>query len=222
MPSPKRKTSRTAKPRATGTKRPTKRATAKPAPAEEPKVEQEPAPTEPEAPPAEPPAEEEQPETAADSEASDESEEPKVEQDTGDEAQPADVEMVELGGVQGRLTLVPFAVVLSLLDDQFMDRVERQRTLPSTLELQERVRATEGRCAPIILTNSEKDGFAFFDGVATVAAAINLSLETVAVVIIEAGDAGAVQSHLVRMLHAARPEPSEDDEHLWRVIAHIG
>jgi hypothetical protein len=133
---------------------------------------------------------------------------------------PADVETVDLGGAEGRLTLVPVDLVLSLLDDGFKDRIERQRTLPSTLELHERVRATEGRCAPIIFTQEDPgDEPSFFDGAATLAAAINLSLERVAVVIIDAGDAGAVQSHQVRMLHAAKPAPSEDDELMWRVIA---
>jgi hypothetical protein len=38
---------------------------------------------------------------------------------------------------------------------RFQARIERQRTLPSVLELQERVHATEGRCAPIIVTRME-------------------------------------------------------------------
>lgn len=133
-------------------------------------------------------------------------------------------EEVQLGPVTGRVLMSTVADVLSLLDDEYRNRIERQRALPSVLELQERVRASEGRCAPIILTRQDDGGEAaprstFFHGVDTLAAAINISLERVAVVMIAPGDAGAVQSYLVQQLHQAKPTPSEDDDLMWRVNA---
>lgn len=231
MPSRKR-TAKTAKPRATRTPKPkapvaapTEAEAVQAAPsAEAGPAEQQPAPTEPESPEAETPAEEEAPAETPDPEADEKPEEPEAPTVDGGEAQPAELEMVELGGVKGRLGFVPVERVLSLLDDEYRNRIERQRALPSVLELQERVRASEGRCAPIIVTGDEGSGeeasaIAFFHGADTLAAAINISLERVAVVMIAPGDAGAVQSFLVQQLHQAKPTPSEDDDLMWRVNA---
>ena len=103
---------------------------------------------------------------------------------------------VRLGRVEGALHRVPLEVVQMLVAESG-SRIETLRTSPSIADLQARMRATEGRCAPIVFTMAEGDDHPrLFAGVEAIAAAINLALPTVYVITIASGDAGAAQQHL--------------------------
>lgn len=132
--------------------------------------------------------------------------------------EPVGVETVRIGAVEGRLNRVPIGAVLSLLGEDAQAHVDHLRSKPATLELQERFRATEGRCAPIVVTQIGDEPPVFFHGFLQLAAARNLGLEVVPVVIIAPGDTGAVQSQLAHQLISKPEEP--DDDLIWRVTAH--
>lgn len=152
-------------------------------------------------------------------------------------AEPVGSEEVDLGAVTGRRTIVPVEAVLSALDDGFRSRLDRQRELPATLQLQARVLANEGRCAPIVFTEedvpSQQDPnyqgapssfskVALLDGADTLAAMMNLGRDSIPVIIIRLEDAGAAQSFLVhKRVESTEPENSEDDEMIRRVNATV-
>lgn len=132
---------------------------------------------------------------------------------------PAAPERVRLGQALGLLHRVSLGVVLDLFGDDLKARVATLRTSQATLDQQERVRATEGRCAPVIFTAGGKgEAATLFAGAETVAAAINVGLDSVFVITVAAGDAGEAQTHLASQARA-KPKGPDDDELLWRVNA---
>lgn len=129
-------------------------------------------------------------------------------------------ERVRLGVVEGTLFRVPVGVVEALLGQPTLDRIAVVRGHPSSafLELQKRMRATNGCCAPAIFTAAGEEAPVIFDGVDAIAAAMELGLTHISVVTVEPGDAGAVQSYLAQRRSAA-PVETEDDL-IIRVHAH--
>jgi hypothetical protein len=126
---------------------------------------------------------------------------------------------VLLGRTRGVLHRVPRGVVQTILGASTMQRVETLRVSSSIVDLQKRMRASDGRCAPMIFTaeGGEGDVPVVFSGLDAFAAAINLALPLVSVVTIKPGDAGAMQSWLVQQ----RTKPAEqEDDLLHRVHAH--
>jgi hypothetical protein len=89
---------------------------------------------------------------------------------------------------------------------------------PKLSRLVERVRATDGCCAPIFFTG-EKMGeeIQFFAGLETLGAAIHLGMEQIAVVIVPPEVARASQGPIAAMLAAANAATgSQDDDMVYR------
>lgn len=90
-------------------------------------------------------------------------------------------------------------------------RIATLQSSPTIADLQVRMRASEGRCAPIFFTMAEHDERPYlFAGIEAVAAAINLDLPVLSVVTIASEDAGAAQQHLARKANG-RPASSQED-----------
>lgn len=139
-------------------------------------------------------------------------------QDEGDKpeadapAPTATSQEVRLGHITCVQNRVPTEVVQELLADR-AERVGILRSSPTIADLQERLRASEGRCAPIFFTMDETDEEPkLISGIETLAAALNLGLSAVSVVMIPAGDAGAAQAILASQ--NARPQSAETDDDL--------
>lgn len=115
-----------------------------------------------------------------------------------DEAAPSDAPIrVRLGQVEGLLHRVPIGDVQAQFPN-FADRIETLQGSPSIANLQQRMLATEGRCAPIVITaNHEERIVAPLAGIESVAAALNIGLSHVFVVMIDAEDADQAQRHCV-------------------------
>lgn len=124
-------------------------------------------------------------------------------------------EKIRLGHVDGVLHRVPLEVVQSILGQPALERVELLRSGGSTDGLQKRMRATDGRCAPMIFTSDDPEKPpVLFSGLETLAAAIALGQREVSVVTIATHDAEAIQSWL------SRPEIKDakhEDDVLQRV-----
>lgn len=126
---------------------------------------------------------------------------------------------IMFSGVDALLSMVPVNEVLDLLADQ-AGRVSLLQGSSEARRLARRVRATEGRCAPIFLTkldiNDEKEAPKLFDGLLTLAAALNLDMERIAVVTLPSGDAYSLQAHCVAMMNASlsREEDFGEDDQL--------
>lgn len=117
---------------------------------------------------------------------------------------------VRLGRVEGALHRVPLEVVQMLVAESG-SRIATLQSSPSIADLQNRMRVSEGRCAPIFFTMAEGDERPYLlAGIEAVAAAINLDLATLSVVTIDAGDAGAAQQHLATKANG-RPASSQED-----------
>jgi hypothetical protein len=132
---------------------------------------------------------------------------------------PAAPAIVQMGAVQGRLMMLPTGDVQSLLSDELKVRLDVVREHPSTLELQERVRATEGRCAPIYFTIEPHRPPKFFAGIEQLAAALGAGVAEVPVIVIPSEDAGALQSYLAQKANS-KPAETEEDDLYMRVLAH--
>ena len=113
-------------------------------------------------------------------------------------AAPSDAPVkVRLGQVEGLLHRIPISDVQAQFPN-FVDRIAALQGSPSIANLQQRMLATEGRCAPIIVTiNREAKVLAPLAGIESVAAALNIGLSHVFVIMIDAGDADTAQRHCV-------------------------
>jgi hypothetical protein len=130
----------------------------------------------------------------------------------------ADPERVTIGQTEGLQYRLPVEVVRAILGEGAEERVDVLRTSTSIAALQKRMRASDGRCTPMIFTSDHPDTVpALFAGLEIMAAALNLGLSHVSVITIRTEDAGAVQSHVAHML-ITKPKESEDDL-IWRVHA---
>lgn len=136
-------------------------------------------------------------------------------------ATPSDDKVVMIGHLEGVQRLIPIDVLEELLADQ-ASRVALLRGSDEVRRLQKRVGATEGRCAPIFLTKKnledKSEQPALFDGLFTLAAALNLDMPHVAVVILPSTNVSEVQSQIAAMPRAnmQAPEVEEGDELFYR------
>jgi hypothetical protein len=135
-------------------------------------------------------------------------------------ASSASPNLVRLGHVEGVLHRVAVEVVQLILEE-FQGRIDALRASAGVLALHQRVRETEGRCAPIVCTieaNSARPHL--FAGLDHFAAALNVELTHVYVITVRADDAGAVQSYLV---HRSKAAPVETEDDLVRqVLSYYG
>jgi hypothetical protein len=128
---------------------------------------------------------------------------------------------VTLGSVECTLRRMPLAMVQKALIKIHQDRVELMRTDRSIRDLQDRMRASDGRCAPVVFTYDPEDKTippSMFAGIDNIAAAINVGLEEVSVLLVANADAAAVQSYLI-VKGREKPASAEED-FLQRVQSH--
>lgn len=139
----------------------------------------------------------------------------------GKGAEPDGDKNVMIGHVKGVQRMVSVSVVEELLADQ-ASRVALLRGSDETRRLQRRVRATDGRCAPIFLTRvnieDAEEEPKLFDGLYTLAAAINLDMEEVAVVMLPSGSVNEVQGQIAAMMRSnlSQPEVEEGEELFYK------
>jgi hypothetical protein len=132
---------------------------------------------------------------------------------------PGGSEVVTYGDVEGVQTLLLVADVEVLLAD-WQGRIASLRGSDEVRQLQARVSATDGRCAPIFFTQAPgEDVVHLFDGLRTFAAALDAGLERIAVVILPADKVGEVQGIIAVIGQAAlkRAELESEDDLIYRV-----
>lgn len=118
---------------------------------------------------------------------------------------------VRLGQAIGLLHRMPLEDVLAYTKD-FVDKIDALTSSAPVQALQPRMRATEGRCAPIYFvadTNGEPEHL--FHGAEALSAAIALGLQKVSVITIPLEDAGAAQSYLATQAGALSNTSADDD-----------
>jgi hypothetical protein len=121
---------------------------------------------------------------------------PNLPDDLAGKASSADPERVQLGGVYGTLTTMPTGDVHDRLHI-LHERIEALRGSASIADLEKRMRASDGRCAPVYLTiDDDGEILGCLAGVDVLAAAMNMDAENVSVILIAQGDADAAQPHL--------------------------
>lgn len=128
-------------------------------------------------------------------------------------AKSGDVKEVMLGAAPATLLRMPSAVVWSALSDTHQARINILRTDRSISDLQDRMRSTDGRCAPVIFTYNPEDKTvppALFSGIESVAAALNLELPELSVLLVANADASNAQGYLNAM-QRNKPTSGEDD-----------
>lgn len=134
-----------------------------------------------------------------------------VDPDPEPQHSPAASNGIRLGHVEGVLHRVPVSAVQSILADS-QDRIEVLKTSAQVLALHSRVRATEGRCAPIIFSMEEgAERPHILAGLEAFAAALNVELSHVYVITVAAEDAGGVQSFLAHQANNKPADGSEED-----------
>ncbi|WP_420136747.1 hypothetical protein [Sphingomonas sp.] len=140
-------------------------------------------------------------------------------QTAGAAVSPESDNLVRLGHVEGVLHRIPISLVLDLAASS----LERIRSLQGSLavrDLNDKVLATEGRCAPVIFAMSEDGKTPYlFSGIETIAAAMNVELDHLVVLVIAAADAGAAQSYLAQVPHN-KPTPQSDDDLVRQVLSY--
>lgn len=122
-------------------------------------------------------------------------------------------ESVMMGMVPAKLLRMPLETVKKALIDDHVKRVEVVRTDRSIRDLQDRMRSTDGRCAPVIFTYDPEDKTkppALFAGIESVAAAMNLELPDISVLLVANADASNAQGYITAKLRE-RPTSNEDD-----------
>lgn len=126
----------------------------------------------------------------------------------------AEAETVQLGSVTGRIQKVAVGIVQRLLGLELRKRVGVLQGQPSIESVRERMRATDGRATPVIFAagSAENEPPTLISGVEAVAAALDLGIKQIFVILIPGGEVGAAQSHIVAMAQKPQqPEDSEDD-----------
>lgn len=112
----------------------------------------------------------------------------------------AEPETVQVGDVSCVALRVPIGDVLGLLGQSVLDRVDALKGMASTSALAERMRASDGRCAPVYMTYEEGSAPTFNHGAEAVSAAIGLGDNDIFVVLVPSEEAETLQDHLV-MVH---------------------
>lgn len=133
-------------------------------------------------------------------------------------SKPDKPQRVEFGGVEGTLLLMLVADVHVLLAD-WQGRLDPLLESEEVRRMRKRVRATDGRCAPIFFTNTpDSDDLSLVDGLRTMACALTLGLERVAVVILPSDRVGDAQGAIANIGAAAiaKSDSDEEDEELVR------
>lgn len=145
----------------------------------------------------------------------------KPKTDANKAEKPNDDREIQIGHLTGVQRMIPVNVLEGLLVNQ-ATRIALLRGSDDVRRLQKRVSATDGRCAPVFLTKVSMDDKEeepkLFDGLLTIAAALNLDMKKVAVVILPSNDIHLVQSQIAAMPRAnmSAPEVAEGDELFYR------
>jgi hypothetical protein len=147
--------------------------------------------------------------------------EPVVEQ-PGPQTEPvatiAVPERVQVGPIEGTLLRISPEDVLGLLGQPALDRIAFLRGNGAISDLAARMRASEGRCAPVYFTVDEEGGGApaIFDGYEALAAALNAGMEQISMICVRHRDGDYLQGYLASQL--AKP-PTDEDDLLYAVMA---
>ncbi|AYJ85773.1 hypothetical protein D3Y57_07040 [Sphingomonas paeninsulae] len=106
---------------------------------------------------------------------------------------------------------MPIDTVLGLLGPDALDRIATLRTTAAISDLASRVRATDGRCAPVILVESEKlQEYVFFHGFDAIAAAQTLGDSEVFVVAVPDTDMNFLQGVI-----AGKGQATSEDDRIY-------
>lgn len=107
---------------------------------------------------------------------------------------------VRLGAVEGLVRRMSVGDVQASLP-KWADRIGMLRGSASVLDLQKRMRATEGRCAPITIDDTGE----LLAGVEAIACALELDLAELTVISVSGGDVGAAQTFLASKVPTVEP-----------------
>ncbi len=117
-------------------------------------------------------------------------------------------EAVLIGHVEGVAGRLPLEDVLGLLGPDALEHVAYLQTSKAISALTERVRATDGRCAPVVLLlNPADDTISFFHGMEAIAVAQALGDNDCYVVTVPSDELGFLQSAIAQRWG----KDSEDD-----------
>ena len=111
--------------------------------------------------------------------------------------------------------------VEALLGD-FQERLVDFRGDRANRMLQKRVRATDGRCAPIFFTECPiSEEVTLFAGLETIGAALDLGMAEVPVVILTPKQAQELQGSIAAAVNAAcaKHDAEDDEELIWRAYS---
>lgn len=127
---------------------------------------------------------------------------------------------VELSG-DAEAVMLPIGDVEALLGD-FQERLVDFRGDRANRMLQKRVRATDGRCAPIFFTECPiSEEVTLFAGLETIGAALDLGMAEVPVVILTPKQAQELQGSIAAAVNAAcaKHDAEDDEELIWRAYS---
>lgn len=122
------------------------------------------------------------------------------------EATTAAPETVNLGHVKAVGQFVPLGDVLGLLGKPSLERIAALHNTPAISDLAERVRVTDGRCAPVYFVAGKPPSF--YQGVESLAAAKDAGVTKVFVVVVPSDELDFVQGYLVEMAHKSKQSAS--------------
>jgi hypothetical protein len=138
--------------------------------------------------------------------------EPKADEPKAEEPEPDVVKEYRVGDVVGVTRMVPTDVVMDMLGGN-AGRVALLQGSDEARRLSRRVRATDGRCAPIFFTRvnvgDSAEVPALYDG---------LYMPRVPVVILPSGEVGRVQGHVAALMRANLSAEADDDEMVFRAF----
>lgn len=133
-------------------------------------------------------------------------------------AKPAAEKPYRVGSVVGVLRMVAVDLVMDMLGGD-AGRVALLQGSDEARRLSRRVRATDGRCAPIFFTkvdiSDKNEEPALFDGLYTLACAMNLGLERIAVVLLPSGEVGAIQASIAGLMRASLSNDTDDGDEMF-------
>lgn len=126
---------------------------------------------------------------------------------------------VRLGQALCLLHRMPLGDVLAYAEP-FAEKIEAMKYSAKVQALQPRMRATEGRCAPVYFTmNDDFEPEHLIAGDDALSAAKSIGLETVSVVLLYPDDAGTVQAYLNGEASTGA-KSTEEDELVWRAMGY--